>query len=130
MIARQPGRALAGAAFMLAAAFGLRWASPEYISVATAQRLTAALLGLVVVAYSNVIPKSLVSLARMRCAPAREQATRRFVAWSLVLGGLGYSAAALLAPLESMHLIGGAILAVALAAAVLRCLRPGKTAAV
>jgi hypothetical protein len=49
-IARQPGPALAGAAFILAAAFALRLASPEYISVATAQRLTAALLGLVVVA--------------------------------------------------------------------------------
>jgi hypothetical protein len=72
---------------------------------------------------------SLLSLARMRCEPARARATRRFVAWSLVLGGLGYSAAALLAPLESMHLIGGAILAVALAA-MLRCLRPGKTAAI
>ena len=64
-------------------------------------------------------------MARLRCSPAREQAARRFAGWSLVLGGLGYVAAALTAPLASMHLVGGVILAAALAAAVLRCLRGG-----
>jgi hypothetical protein len=130
MKAHPLSRALAGAAFILAASAVLRWASPGYIDIETAQRLTGVLLGLVVVVYANVIPKSLVALGRMRCDPAREQAARRFAGWSMVLGGLGYSAAAWWAPLASMHLIGGAILAVALAAAILRCLRAGKTAAI
>lgn len=124
------GRALAGAALILAASAALRWAAPEHIGIETAQRLSGVLLGLVVVVYANAIPKSLVALARLRCAPAREQAARRFAGWSLVLGGLGYIAAALLAPLESMHLVGGAILAAALAAAILRCMRAGDPAPV
>ena len=120
--------ALAGAAFILAATALLRWASPEYLSREMAGRLTGVLLGLVVVVYANAIPKSLVAMARLRCSPAREQAARRFAGWSLVLGGLGYVAAALAAPAASMHLVGGVILAVALAAAVLRCLRGGEAA--
>jgi hypothetical protein len=123
-------RALAGAAFILAASAALRWAAPEHIGIETAQRLGGVLLGLVVVVYANAVPKSLVALARLRCAPAREQAARRFAGWSLVLGGLGYIAVALLLPLDSMHLVGGAVLAVALAAAVLRCVRAGDVAPV
>ena len=119
------GRALAGAAFILAASALLRWSAPEYLSVEMARRLTGVLLGAIVVIYANAIPKSLVALARLRCSPAREQAARRFAGWSLVLGGLGYMAASLIAPLAWMHLIGGAILAVALAAAILRCMRAG-----
>lgn len=118
-------RALAGAAFILAASALLRWAAPEYLDAEMAARLTGVLLGFVVVVYANAIPKSLVVLARLRCNPANEQAARRFAGWSLVLGGLGYMAASLLAPLASMHLVGGAILAVALAAAILRCMRAG-----
>lgn len=119
--------ALAGAVSIVAASALLRWASPEYLDVDTARRLTGVLLGFVVVVYANAIPKSLVALARLRCSPEREQAARRFAGWSLVLGGVGYMAASLLAPLASMHLVGGAILAVALAAAILRCMRAGGT---
>jgi hypothetical protein len=119
------GRALAGAMFIIAASALLRWASPDYLGIEMARRLTGVLLGLVVVVYANAIPKSLVALARLRCSPAREQAARRFAGWSLVLGGLGYIAAALTAPLASIHLVGGSILAVALAAAILRCMRAG-----
>ena len=128
MKAHPLGRALAGAALILAASAALRWATPGYLDEETARRLTGVLLGFVVVVYANAIPKSLVALARLRCSPAQEQAARRFAGWSLVLGGLGYMAAALAAPLETMHLVGGAILAVALAAAVLRCMRTGGTA--
>lgn len=121
--------AFAGAAFIVSASAALRWATPEHISPELAQRLTGVLLGLVVVVYANVIPKSLTPLARLRCAPAAEQAARRFAGWSLVLGGTGYIAAALAAPLASMHLIGGAILAVSLAAAIVRCMRTGDPTA-
>jgi hypothetical protein len=122
------GRALAGAAVILAAAAILRRAMPEHIDPATAQRLVGVLLGLIVVVYANAIPKSLTALARLRCPPAGEQAARRFAGWSLVLGGAAYVAAALMAPLDVMHLAGGAVLAVALLAAILRCLRAGTAA--
>ncbi|KQQ87886.1 hypothetical protein [Massilia sp. Leaf139] len=114
-------RSLLAAAAILGGAAALRWATPDLLSVEWAQRLTGALLGIVVVFYANVIPKSLTSLARLR-SPQAEQAARRFAGWSLVLGGLGYMLAMLLAPLAWMHLAGGAVLAVALLAAVLRCL--------
>jgi hypothetical protein len=123
------GRALFAALLIVAASAALKWAAPGYLSPEWALRLSGALLGLVVVFYANVIPKSLTSLARLRGSPAAEQAARRFAGWSLVLGGLGYILAMLVAPLASMHPVGGAILAVSLAAAMLRCLRAGKAAA-
>ncbi|QNA90209.1 hypothetical protein G4G28_19990 [Massilia sp. Dwa41.01b] len=46
-----------------------------------------------------------------------------------MLGGLGYMLAALFAPFDIMHLVGGGILAVAVAAAFLRCLGVGTNAA-
>jgi hypothetical protein len=123
------GRSLFAAALIIATSAALKWAAPEYLSPEWALRLTGALLGCVVMVYANVIPKSLTSLARVRGSPAQEQAARRFAGWSLVLGGLGYMLAMLLAPLAVMHLVGGAILAVALAAALLRCLGVGTAAA-
>ena len=123
------GRALFAAAVILGTSAALKWAAPEHLSPEWALRLTGALLGFVVVVYANVIPKSLTSLARLRGSPAAEQAARRFAGWSLVLGGLGYVSAMLLAPLAVMHMAGGAILAAALAAALVRCLRIGKSAA-
>ncbi len=123
------GRALFAAAVILGMSAALKWAAPDYLSPEWALRLSGALLGFVVVVYANVIPKSLTSLARLRSSPAAEQAARRFAGWSLVLGGLGYVLAMLLAPLAVMHLAGGAILAAALAAALVRCLRIGNSAA-
>ena len=123
------GRALFAAAMILATSAALKWAAPEHLSPEWALRMTGALLGFVVIFYANVIPKSLTRLARLRCSPAAEQVARRFAGWSLVLGGLGYILAMLAAPLARMYLVGGAILAAALAAAMLRCLRVGKAAA-
>ena len=123
------GRSVLGAAIIIGGAAVLKWAAPEYLSPEWAQRLLGALLGFIVVVYANVLPKSLTQLARLRCSPAAEQAARRFAGWSLVLGGLAYMLAMLLAPLASMHLIGGALLAVALAAALLRCLGVRSAAA-
>lgn len=122
--AKPLAHALGAAAFIVAASALLRWAAPEYLAVELARRLTGVLFGTIVVVYANAIPKSLVALARLRCSPAGEQAARRFAGWVMVFGGFGYIAAASVAPLESMHLMGGSILALALAAALLRCMRP------
>ncbi len=62
-------------------------------------RLMGMLMGAVVVVSANVIPKQLVPLARLSCAPAREQALRRLCGWAGVLGGLGYTLAYALAPI-------------------------------
>jgi len=123
------GRPLLGAALILAVSGAITWASPEYISDELKRRLIAAMLGAVVVMYANAIPKTLTALAQLRCSPEREQAARRFAGWSLVLGGVGYMLAALLAPLGVMHLVGGGLLALALVVATLRCLGVGARAA-
>jgi len=123
------GRPLLGAALILGISGALAWATPTHISDELARRLVAAMLGAVVVIYANAIPKTLTALAQLRCSPEREQAARRFAGWSLVLGGIGYILAAVFAPLHLMHLVGGGMLAVALAVAVLRCLGVGSRAA-
>jgi hypothetical protein len=81
----------------------------------------------VVVVYSNRIPKVLTARARRHRSPAADQAARRFAGWILVLGGFGYSFAWLFAPLHMAALIGGAFLATAVLLAVVRCVRIGPT---
>ena len=115
------GRSLLAAALIIAISATLSWLAPTYISRETSHRLLGALLGAVVVCYSNAIPKALASRARQRCSPAAEQAARRFAGWSLVLGGLGYMLASLLAPIAMAKLMAGAVLGTALLLAVLRC---------
>lgn len=121
------GRSLLAAAMIVGVSAALAWLAPAYISIELSHRLLGAMLGAVVVVYADAIPKALVARARLRCPPAQDQAARRFAGWSLVLGGLGYSAAWLLAPLHVAGLIGGALLACALVLAVVRCLRSGAS---
>lgn len=121
----QLGRALLAAALIIGISAGLAWAAPVYISSELSHRLLGALLGAVVVIYSNAIPKVLTARARRHAAPGEEQAARRFAGWILVLGGFGYMFAWLLAPITMAALAGGAILAAALLLAVVRCLRIG-----
>ncbi len=118
---------LLAAALILGISAALAWAAPEYISREWSQRLLGAMLGAVVVLYSNAIPKVLTARARRAAAPGAEQAARRFAGWVLVLGGFGYLFAWLVAPLELAALIGGSILAAAVLLAVVRCLRTGAS---
>jgi predicted lipid-binding transport protein (Tim44 family) len=104
----------------------LAWSAPGYLDPEWSRRLLGALLGAVVVAYANDIPKALAARARMRCSsPAADQAARRFAGWSLVLGGLAYMLAWLLAPLDRAGLIGGLALGAAVTCAALGCIRIG-----
>ena len=119
------GRSLLAAALIIGVSAALSWLAPSYISTELSHRLLGALLGAVVVAYSNSIPKVLVARARLRCSPAQDQAARRFAGRSLVLGGVGYMLAWLLVPIDMAALTGGAVLAAALLLAVVRCMRPG-----
>ena len=120
-------RSLFIAVLILAIAAALSWLAPVYISAELSHRLLGAMLGAVVVAYANTIPKMLATRARLRCTPAEDQAARRFAGWSMVLGGVGYMLAWLFAPLGMAALIGGGLLAVALLCALVRCLRPGAS---
>jgi hypothetical protein len=113
-------RGLIVAGFLIGAAIALKVLSPEPIGPALASRLLGAVIGLVVVTYANDVPKALPSLATLRGDYAEDQAMRRFIGWSLTLGGLAYSAASLFAPLESANLLAMGLLAAALATSAVR----------
>ena len=119
------GRSIVAAVIIIGISTALAWLAPAYISTELSHRLLGAMLGALVVMYADAIPKMLVARARLRCPPAQDQAARPFAGWRLVLGGLAYILAWLVAPLELAGLIGGALLACALLLAVLRCLRTG-----
>jgi hypothetical protein len=116
-------RSLAAAALIIGMAALLSLLSPACISAEWSQRLVGVMLGTVVIVYANAIPKALVAWSRLRVSAAEDQAARRYAGRALVLGGLAYALAWLLAPLQMVAPIGGALLAAALFAAVLRCLR-------
>ncbi|MCC2972124.1 hypothetical protein [Massilia sp. IC2-476] len=119
-------RAVVGAALILALSALLAWAGPTWLDPAWTRRLLGALLGLVVVVYANDIPKALAKRARMRCtSPGADQAARRFAGWSLVLGGIAYMLAWLLAPLELAGMVGGLALGASVTCAALGCIRIG-----
>jgi Ca2+/Na+ antiporter len=56
-------------------------------------RMQGVVMGLVLVAMGNFLPKFVPSLAAKRCSPARAQAAQRFAGWAFVLAGLGYAGA-------------------------------------
>jgi hypothetical protein len=96
----------------------------QVVSGETVQRLMGVLMGTVAIISANAIPKRLVPLARLSCAPAREQALRRFCGWVMVLGGLGYTLAFALAPIAIASTLAICLLApavVVVAAIVARC---------
>jgi hypothetical protein len=111
-------RALLAAALILGIPAALAWLAPDYLGHDGRQRMMGVLFGAIVVVYANAIPKAVT--ARTRCAPAVIQAARRFTGWVLVLGGLGYIAAWLLAPIEACGMIAGLTLGTSVSVAALR----------
>lgn len=83
----------------------------QIVSAETSVRLMGMMMGSVVLVTANVIPKRLVPLARLSCAPPREQALRRFAAWTMVLGGLGFTLAYALAPIAIARTLAICLLA-------------------
>ena len=70
-----------------------------YIGDETSKRAVQVAMGLIVVYCANLAPKTLEPLATTG-DPARIPALQRFCGWTLVLAGLGYSLAWLIAPIE------------------------------
>jgi hypothetical protein len=90
----------------------------DLVSAEAAERLMGVLLGSVVIVSANAIPKRLVPLARLSCDPGREQTLRRFAGRTMVLGGLGFTLAYVLAPIAiastlAICLLAPAVLVVA-----------------
>ncbi|WP_426117061.1 hypothetical protein [Massilia sp. PWRC2] len=114
-------RALLAAGILLLTAGVSKIASPAFLSADGAARLLGIAMGALVVMYANQAPKILAPLAS-RCSAAHTQALRRFTGWALVLGGLGYMAAWLLAPVDQAATLALALLGTAFALVLLRLL--------
>lgn len=81
------------------------------VSAEAAVRMMNILIGMLVMVCANAIPKQLVPLARLSCAPTREQILRRFCGWAGVLGGLGHTLAYAFAPIAIASTLATCILA-------------------
>lgn len=122
-------RGLIVAGVLIGGAVVLERLSPAYLGADAARRMLGVLMGAVVVLYANAVPKALLPLAQMRCAPAEEQAMRRFTGWSLAVGGAGYALAWVVAPLAHARLLGASFLGGAVLLVLLRLSRaiPGRS---
>ncbi len=89
------------AALILAFSFSLTLAvKSDLIDSSTQQRAQGVMIGMVLVVFANLVPKTLEPLTSTRCGPSQNQAVQRFAGWTLVLAGLGYSLAWLVLPIE------------------------------
>ena len=126
-------RSLLIAAFYLLAAVLLNVLGQYHVIDAEfSERALGILMGVVVLFSANAIPKQLLPLDRMACDPVREQSLRRSAAWALVLGGVGFTLAYLLAPIAvastlAIGLLAPAVLFVAVIKA--RCVWGQRPAA-
>lgn len=114
-------RGLLIAALFLGASAVLRWLSPAYIDAGLMHRVFGVMAGALVIGYANAVPKALKPLGAMRCNPVTDQALRRFMGITMVLGGIGYTLAWIAAPIEIAHLYAMASLGTALLLVVARC---------
>lgn len=101
---------LAGSLLGLALIVPLGWAPAA--AGQFAERGVGVMMGVIVVAFANVIPKQVGS--------ARGLALRRIAGWALVLGGLGYALAWLLMPLAYANLAALLVLLLGLTYATVR----------
>jgi hypothetical protein len=116
MIKRPIAVALALALLILGAAASLRYAqSASWLSEAWSRRLMQILIGFMLAAYANLIPKQ---IGRPRGSPRAEsaaQAALRVGGWSFTLAGLAYVGLWGFAPLPFADIASMIVVAVAIA---------------
>lgn len=116
MIVKRLGFALALAAVILTAAAGLRFAAGEgLIGDDLAARAMQVLIGLILAAYANVMPKQVGGPRKSAEAETRAQAALRVGGWSMTLAGLAYAGLWAFAPpafadVASMAVVAGALI--------------------
>jgi hypothetical protein len=116
MIIKRLAFAIALAAFILAAAAGLRYAEGTgMIGAEGARRIMQIVIGLALAGYANLMPKQLGRPRRSPLAEARTQAALRVGGWSMTLAGLLYAGLWALAPLPLADIAATATVAAATA---------------
>jgi VIT1/CCC1 family predicted Fe2+/Mn2+ transporter len=114
------------AGLMIVAALALQWLRGLGVIPGDQEEMTHRgfniMMGLIVVGMANVAPKQLRPLAETTCDAAREQARRRFSGLAIVVGGLLYTLAWAVAPLELALPLSVAALSGALVVVMAQCL--------
>ena len=100
MILKRTSFAVAIAVLILGTAAALSYAQRvDLIGPDAAQRTLQVLIGLILAAYSNLMPKEVGPWRASALAAARAQAALRVGGWSMTLAGLTYAGLWALAPL-------------------------------
>ncbi len=121
MITRNIGFSLLLALALIGAKLASVWAANnELVGPEIPDRLGGVLIGMILVLFSNAVAKRIGP----RPACAGKAAAKRFVGLAMVLAGLVYAAAFLLAPLEMARWVGMGAVITALIAGAVRLLAP------
>lgn len=92
------GRSLVLAGLFLQTSILVKSMGPSELSHEMSQRLLGFWMGIIVAYFANSIPKERPSLACRTSAAG--QSLRRFAAWSMTIGGLGFALLSAFAPYE------------------------------
>jgi hypothetical protein len=114
MVLKRMSFALAIAGLILAAAAALEYAqSLEIIGAEPAKRTMQVMIGLILAAYANVMPKDIGQWRASLRAATRSQSALRVGGWSLTLAGLGYAGLWAFAPIAFADVAATAVVAAA-----------------
>jgi hypothetical protein len=115
MILKRISVALALAALVLGSAVALRYAEGlEIIGADAARRTMQVMIGLILVAYSNLMPKDIGPWRASASAAIRSQSALRVGGWALTLAGLGYALFWAFTPIPFAAVAGPVVVATAL----------------
>ena len=115
MTLKRPAFAVALAALIVGMAAGLRYAqSLDLIGPDAARRIMQVTIGLMLAAYSNLMPKDVGPWRSSAAAVARTQSALRVGGWSMTLAGLAYAGLWAFAPLAIADVASMAVVASAM----------------
>ena len=115
MILKRTPFAVALAVLILGTAAALRYAQGlDLIGPDAARRTMQVMIGLILAAYSNLMPKDLGRWRAAAAAGARSQSALRVGGWSMTLAGLAYAGLWAFAPLAFADVAAMAVVASAM----------------
>ena len=115
MILKRTSFAVALAVLILGTAAALNYAQGlDLIGPDAAKRTMQVMIGLILAAYSNLMPKDVGRWRASAVAVARAQSARRVGGWSMTLAGLAYAGLWAFAPLAFADLAAMAVVASAM----------------
>lgn len=112
------GRSLVFAGLFLQASIIVKTMGPSELSHEMSQRLLGFWMGVIVAYFANSIPKERPSVACRNSAAG--QNLKRFAAWSITVGGLGFALLSAFAPYEHSKPLAASFLGACLMLVVLR----------